>query len=120
MAWQSGMTGIAYNTKFVDEEITTLEQMLNPKDAGHVGMFNNTADSQNLAMLELGINPETSTPDDWQAAADFQSGSTTLASFALVRPAYLTAIENEDLWVTMAWSGDIINDKLYFPEFATF
>ena len=34
--------------------------------------------------------------------------------------AYLTAIENEDLWVTMAWSGDILNDKLYFPEFATF
>ena len=26
MAWQSGMTGIAYNTKFVDEEITSLEQ----------------------------------------------------------------------------------------------
>ena len=33
---------------------------------------------------------------------------------------YLTAIENEDLWITMAWSGDILNDKLYFPEYATF
>ena len=34
--------------------------------------------------------------------------------------AYLTAIENEDLWATMAWSGDIINDQLYYPEFASF
>lgn len=121
MAWQSGMTGIAYNTKFVDEEITTLEQMLNPKYAGHVGMFNNTADAQNLAMMELGINPETSTPDDWQQAADFlQRFNDSGVLRGWFDQAYLTAIENEDLWVTMAWSGDIINDKLYFPEYATF
>jgi spermidine/putrescine transport system substrate-binding protein len=121
MAWQSGMTGIAYNTKFVDEEITTLEQMLNPKYAGHVGMFNNTADAQNLAMVELGINPETSTPDDWQQAADFlQRFNDSGVLRGWFDQAYLTAIENEDLWVTTAWSGDIINDKLYFPEYASF
>jgi spermidine/putrescine transport system substrate-binding protein len=121
MAWQSGMTGIAYNTKYVDEEITTLEQMLNPKYAGHVGMFNNTADAQNLAMVELGINPETSTPDDWQQAADLlQRFNDSGVLRGWFDQAYLTAIENEDLWVTTAWSGDIINDKLYFPEYSTF
>src|SRR4029453_1647508 len=121
MAWQSGMNGIAYNTKYVDEEITTLEQMLNPKYAGHVGMFNNTADAQNLAMVELGINPETSTPDDWQQAADFlQRFNDSGVLRGWFDQAYLTAIENEDLWVTTAWSGDIINDKLYFPEYSSF
>jgi spermidine/putrescine transport system substrate-binding protein len=121
MAWQSGMTGIAYNTKFVDEEITTLEQMLNPKYAGHVGMFNNTADSQNLAMVELGINPETSTQEDWEQARDFlQQFNDSGVLRGWFDQAYLTGIENEDLWVTMAWSGDILNDKLYFPEYATF
>ena len=121
MAWQSGMTGIAYNTKYVDEEITTLEQMLNPKYAGHVGMFNNTADAQNLAMVELGINPETSTPEDWQQAADYlQRFNDSGVLRGWFDQSYLTAIENEDLWVTTAWSGDILNDKLYFPEYATF
>jgi spermidine/putrescine transport system substrate-binding protein len=121
MAWQSGMTGIAYNTKFVDEEITTLEQMLNPKYAGHVGMFGNTADAQNLAMVELGINPETSTPDDWQQAADFlQRFNDSGVLRGWFDQAYLTAIENEDLWVTTAWSGDILNDKAYFEEYSTF
>lgn len=121
MAWQSGMTGIAYNTKYVDEEITTLEQMLNPKYAGHVGMFNNTADSQNLAMVELGINPETSTPEDWEQARSFlQQFNDSGVLRGWFDQAYLTAIENEDLWVTTAWSGDILNDKLYFPEYATF
>ncbi|MCI0632709.1 MAG: spermidine/putrescine ABC transporter substrate-binding protein [Actinobacteria bacterium] len=121
MAWQSGMTGIAYNTKFVDEPITTLEGMLNPKYAGHVAMLGNTADAQNLAMIELGINPETSTPDDWQQAADFlQRFNDSGVLRGWTDQAYLTALENEDLWVSMAWSGDIINDKLYFPEYATF
>jgi spermidine/putrescine transport system substrate-binding protein len=121
MAWQSGMTGIAYNTKFVDEEITTLEGMMNPKYAGHVAMLGNNADAPNLAMVELGINPETSTPEDWQQAADFlQRFNDSGVLRAWTDQAYLTGIENEDLWVTMAWSGDIINDKLYFPEYSTF
>ncbi len=121
MAWQSGMTGIAYNTKFVDEEITSLEDMLNPKYAGHVGMLNNVSDAQTLALIELGVNPETSTPEDWQQAADFlQRFNDSGVLRAWTDQAYLTGIENEDLWVTMAWSGDILNDKLYFEEYASF
>ena len=84
-------------------------------------MFNNTADPQALAMIELGINPETSTPEQWQeAAALLQQFNDSGVLRGWFDQAYLTAIENEDLWVTMAWSGDIINDKLYFPEYATF
>ncbi|HET7237215.1 MAG TPA: spermidine/putrescine ABC transporter substrate-binding protein [Actinomycetota bacterium] len=121
MAWQSGMTGIAYNTKYVDEPITTLEGMLNPKYAGHVAMFGNNADAPCLAMIELGIDPETSTPDDWQQAADFlQRFNESGVLRQWTDQAYLTGMENEDLWVSMAWSGDILNDKLYYPEFATF
>ena len=121
MAWQSGITGIAYNTKFVDEPITSLEDLLDPRYAGHVAMFNNASDSGSLAMLELGIAPETSTPEDWQKAADYlQRFNESGGLRGWMDQAYLTAIENEDLWVTMAWSGDIINDKLYYPEFATF
>jgi spermidine/putrescine transport system substrate-binding protein len=122
MAWQSGITGIAYNTKYVDEPITSIMDLLDPKYAGHAAMFNNGEDAGSLAMLELGIAPETSTPDDWQKAADLlQSFNESGNLRGWMDQAYLTAFENEDLWVTMAWSGDIINDKLYFPdEFGTF
>ena len=121
MAWQSGMTGIAYNTKYVDEPITTLEGMLNPKYSNHVAMFGNNADAPALAMIELGIDPETSTPDDWQKAADFlQRFNESGILRQWTDQAYLTGLENEDLWVSMAWSGDILNDKLYFPEYAAF
>lgn len=121
MAWQSGITGIAWNTKFIEGPITSFSDMLNPDYAGHVGMFGNNADAQNLAMVELGIDPETSAPDDWQQAADFlQQFNDSGVLRKWYDQAYLTAFETEDLWVTMAWSGDILNDKLYYPEFATF
>ena len=121
MAWQSGITGIGYNTKYVSEPVTSLDDLLNPEYAGHVAMFNNSPDAGCSAMLHLGIAPETSTPDDWQKAADYlQKFNDSGGLRGWMDQAYLTAIENEDLWITMAWSGDILNDKLYFPEYATF
>ena len=121
MAWQSGFTGIAWNTKFVDEPVTSFMDLFNEKYEGHIGVFGNEADAPSYAMVALGINPETSTPEDWQKAADLlieQRDRGIIRKF--YDQAYLTDFENEDLWITMAWSGDIINDKLYFPEFATF
>jgi spermidine/putrescine transport system substrate-binding protein len=121
MAWQSGITGIGYNTKYVDGPITSLDDLLDPKYAGHMAMFNNSPDAGCSAMIQLGIAPETSTPEDWQKAAEYlQRFNDSGGLRGWMDQSYLTAIENEDLWITMAWSGDILNDKLYFPEYATF
>jgi spermidine/putrescine transport system substrate-binding protein len=121
MAWQSGMTGYAWNTKHFDGPITRMQDLMTDELAGHVILFNNNADAPNMAMIEMGIDPATSGPEEWQQAADFLA---TFNEWGGLRKwddqAYLTAFENEDTWATMAWSGDIINDKLYYPEFATF
>jgi spermidine/putrescine transport system substrate-binding protein len=120
MAWQSGMTGLAWNEKFVDEPITSFEQLSDPKYKGKVGLFGND-DTPNIVMKWLGIDPPTSTPDDWQVAADWMieiRDSGQIRDFYIQD--YLTAFENEDLWISMAWSGDIINDALYYAEFASF
>jgi spermidine/putrescine transport system substrate-binding protein len=120
IAWQSGFDGIAWNTKFVKEPVTSFMDLFNEKYAGHVGAWSLSEDTASMAMLALGIEPETSTPDDWQKAADLLI---RLRDSGVLRKwydqDYLTALENEDLWITTAWSGDVINDKLYFPEFAT-
>jgi spermidine/putrescine transport system substrate-binding protein len=121
MAWQSGMTGYAWNTKFIDGPITGMQDLMNDEWEGHVSLFGNNADAPNMAMIELGIDPADSGPEEWQQAADLL---TSFNEWGGLRKwddqAYLTAFENEDLWATMAWSGDIINDKLYYPEFASF
>jgi spermidine/putrescine transport system substrate-binding protein len=120
MCWQSGMTGIAWNTKYVTEPVTSIDILLDQKYAGKIGMFH-TEDTPNMVMAWLGIEPTTSTPEDWQKAADWlimQRDSGVVRDYYAQE--YLTAMENEDLWISMAWSGDIINDKLYYPEFASF
>jgi spermidine/putrescine transport system substrate-binding protein len=121
MAWQSGMTGIAWNTDYVKTPVTSFMDLFNEDYAGHIGMFGNNADAPNYAMVALGIDPTTSTPEDWQKAADLliqQRDSGVLRKY--YDQSYLTEMENGDLWMSMAWSGDILNDKLYFPEFASF
>lgn len=115
LAWQSGFTGIAYNTNFVDKEITSFMDLFDETYAGKIGMFGDNADLPGLALLAVGVNPETSTPEDWQKAADLliqQRDSGVVRKYFIQD--YLTAFENEDIYLTMAWSGDIIIDQLYY------
>ncbi|HYF10731.1 MAG TPA: spermidine/putrescine ABC transporter substrate-binding protein [Actinomycetota bacterium] len=120
MAWQSGMTGYAWNKEFVEGPITGMRDLMRDEWRGKVALMGND-DAPTLAMIELGINPETSTPDDWQAAADLLNEFNEWGGLRKWEDqGYLTGIENGDLWATMAWSGDIINDLLYYPEYASF
>jgi spermidine/putrescine transport system substrate-binding protein len=106
MAWQSGYTGIGYNPKLTGREITSMQDLADPAFKGHIGMFADTADLPTFGLLAVGVKPEASTPDDWHKAADW-----LLAQRPLVRAyydqGYITALENNDIWITMAWSGDI-------------
>ncbi|MEA2498793.1 MAG: spermidine/putrescine transport system substrate-binding protein, partial [Actinomycetota bacterium] len=66
--WQSGITGIGYNPKLTGRKITSYDDLFDPAFEGKVGMMGDALDLPNLAMVGLGIAPETSTPDDWQKA----------------------------------------------------
>jgi spermidine/putrescine transport system substrate-binding protein len=119
--WQSGFTGIAYNSKLVNG-ISSFEDLFNPKYAGKVGMMTNNEDTGNLTLVGLGIKPETSTPADWQKAADKLKAQ---RDAGIVRKyyeqGYIDALSKGDTVVSMAWSGDIFianqsagNDNLKF------
>lgn len=108
VAWQSGLTGIAYDPAKTGREIKSYEDLFDPKFAGHVGMFGDNLDLPNLALVGLGINPEKSTPDDWKKAADKLNKQRT---DGIVRKYYtqdyIDALASGDLWISMAWSGDV-------------
>jgi spermidine/putrescine transport system substrate-binding protein len=115
MAWQSGFTGIGWNRKVIDREITSFADLMDPAYAGKVGMIGNNVDLPNLALCAVGVNPETSTPADWQKAADLLQKQ---KDQGIVRKYfdqdYLTAMENGDIWISMAWGGDMLIDSLYY------
>lgn len=112
MPWQSGITGIAYNPDVTGREITSLQDLFSDEFAGRVGMFGDSVDLPNLAMLAAGIDPVTSTPDDWHEAAGLlrrQRDDGIVKRYYTQN--YLNALANGDVAVSMAWSGDIFQEN---------
>jgi spermidine/putrescine transport system substrate-binding protein len=112
MPWQSGMTGIAYNPKYVGEDITSFESLFDPKYKGKVGMFNDTEDLPNLTLVGMGYHPQETTEKQWRAAA---AKLTKQRDDGIVRAyydgGYIAALASGDIWITMGWSGDVFQEN---------
>jgi spermidine/putrescine transport system substrate-binding protein len=106
MAWQSGMTGIGYNPKYIDREITSWEDLRDPAFKGKIGMFADIEDTPNSALCAVGVNPETSTQEDWKKAADWLKKQRPLVR-KYYQQDYIAPLSKGDLWISLAWSGDI-------------
>lgn len=104
----SGITGIAYNTKYVDEEITSIAQLFDPKYKGRVGMMADSQELGNFGLFLLGVDPEKSTPADWEkAAARLRRQRDDGIVRKYYEQDYIDAVSKGDVWLTMAWSGDV-------------
>jgi spermidine/putrescine transport system substrate-binding protein len=115
MAWQSGITGIGYNPKLVGREITSWNDLLDPKLKGKVGMFADNQDLPCSALCAVGVNPEDSTPADWQKAADWLTRQRPNVR-KYYDQSYAGALARGDLWATMAWSGDVFIKQQDNPD----
>jgi spermidine/putrescine transport system substrate-binding protein len=121
MAWQSGITGIGVNTKMVNGPITKLDDLANPDKVGNglVGMLE--YDMPDFVMINLGIDPKTSGPEEWKEAAawlQMQKESGTVRAY--YGNDYLDEIRAGNLSASMSWSGDILYSAvwlLYDMEF---
>jgi spermidine/putrescine transport system substrate-binding protein len=123
--WASGMTGIAYDENKTKRPITKLADLWDPAFKGKVGMFSDTQELANFGLLVLGIDPAKATEDDWKRAADKLKEQ---KSAGLVRKyydqAYIDALGSGEVWLTQAWSGDVLqknvsdgtNFKFVIPE----
>jgi spermidine/putrescine transport system substrate-binding protein len=119
MAWQSGLTSIGWDPVQIKQlrpdnpTITSIMDLFDPAFKGKVGMIGDNQDLPNTALLAIGVEPETSTPDDWQKAADLL---TKQRDDGIVRQYYeqnyIQALSNGDVALTMAWSGDIFQANL--------
>jgi len=111
--YTSGVTGIAYNTDYVKDDITSIEALFDPKYKGRVGMMADAQEIANFGMIALGIDPEKSGEADWQKAGEKLKAQ---RDAGIVRKyydqSYIDAVAKGDIWLSMAWSGDVFQRQL--------
>ncbi|MEU8198718.1 spermidine/putrescine ABC transporter substrate-binding protein [Microbispora amethystogenes] len=111
--WASGMTGIAYNPKYVDTPPTSMADLWNPKYKGKVGMMSDSQEIANFGLFALGIDPDKSTEADWEkAAAKLQEQRDAGIVRKYYDQAYIDPLAKGDIWLTMAWSGDVFQKNV--------
>jgi spermidine/putrescine transport system substrate-binding protein len=106
--WAAGITGIGYNRALTGRDLESVEDLFDPAFEGHVGMFKEMRDSFGLVLLSMGVEPEEATIDDVEKAAD---RLVEQREQGIVRAYYgndyLDQLGTGNLWVSMAWSGDV-------------
>ncbi|CAN5803943.1 spermidine/putrescine ABC transporter substrate-binding protein [soil metagenome] len=112
--WLAGLVGIGYNPTLTGRPITTFDDLLDPAFAGRVGLFSEMRDTMCLAALSLGIDPENATVDDARRAQEKLLEAARRGQFrAFYGNDYYDQLAAGNLAVTMAWSGDVSQMKLY-------
>ncbi len=107
IAWQAGLTGLAYNPKLTKRPITKFEDLFDPAFKGKITMFGDSTDFPNFVMVGLGIDPQTSKEADWQRAADtMKKLKPQLRSF-VDNAGEAEGLSSGNVWISMAYSGDI-------------
>lgn len=109
MCWQSGITGIGFNTDLVLKPLAKADDLMSTDycPPSSVGVLK--ADVPDFAMISLGIDPIASTPEQWQEAADW---IVMLRDSDTFRQAYDQGYVDDftasNLSATMGWSGDVL------------
>ena len=120
IAYQSGITGLGWDPVQVAQlrpsnpTITSIQDLFDPAFKGKIGMFGDTLDMPSIALLGIGVVPETSTPADWTAAAAtiVKARDDGLVRQFFPGSGYINALSNGDVAVAMAWSGDIFQSNI--------
>jgi spermidine/putrescine transport system substrate-binding protein len=108
--WQSGMTGICYNSELTDP-VTSFEQLLTRPDLkGKVELLTEMRDTMLFLLLMQGSDPENFTDDEFSSAIEKLQGyvdSGQVRRFA--GNDYIDDMKSGDIVACEAWSGDVIN-----------
>jgi spermidine/putrescine transport system substrate-binding protein len=115
--WAAGITGIGYDISLTGRELNSLDDLFDPAFAGHVGMFLEMRDTYNFALLRLGKDPLQATTADVEEATEMLLDQ---KEQGIVRGYYgndyLDQLAQGNLWVSMAWSGDVFALQLDNPN----
>ena len=106
--WLSGMTGVGYNPKKTGRELTSMNDIFDPKFKGQVTMLTEMRDTLGLIMLANGADPANCTKADAEkACARIKKARESGHIRAFTGNDYAEDLAAGNIAVAIAWSGDI-------------
>jgi spermidine/putrescine transport system substrate-binding protein len=117
LPWQSGITGIGYNPKKTGRELTSVNDLFDPKFKGRISMFSEWRDSAGLVLLGMGKNPTTASKDEYnEAIAKIGEESQNGQIRRFTGNDYTKDLASGNLWACVAWSGDLVQLQADNPD----
>jgi spermidine/putrescine transport system substrate-binding protein len=106
--WVSGMAGLGYNPKKTGRELTSINDVFDPKFKGQVTMLTEMRDTLGLVMLALGKDPSNATQADAKAAcARIKKAREAGQIRKFTGNDYAEDLAAGNIAIAFAWSGDI-------------
>jgi spermidine/putrescine transport system substrate-binding protein len=115
--WQSGFTGIAYNSK-VTGEVSSFAELLDRKDLkGKVTLLTEMRDTMAFVLKVIGADPEKFNDDEWKQAIERLEKAVKDGQVrAFNGNDYLNDLASGNTAACEAWSGDVIVTQLENPD----
>jgi spermidine/putrescine transport system substrate-binding protein len=117
LPWQSGMSAIGYNPKKTGRKLNSIADFFDPKFKGKVTLFSDPHDTAGLMVLLSGKKTEDATLDDVLAGIqkiDQENKKGQIRRFT--GNDYTTDLTKGNVWVAMAYSGDVFQLKKDNPD----
>ena len=109
--WQSGLTGIAYNKKYLPGGVKSFSQLLtDPELKGKMSLLTEMRDTMGLILLSQGADPADFTQDEWDNAMDALRKATSDGQVRrFTGNDYIGDLKAGNVLACEAWSGDVAN-----------
>jgi len=108
--WQSGMTGIAYNSELTDP-VTSFEELLTRPDLnGKIELLTEMRDTMAFLLLMQDSDPSDFSDDEFTSAIETLQGYVDTGQVRrFAGNDYVDDMKSGDIVACEAWSGDVIN-----------
>ncbi|MZP43422.1 extracellular solute-binding protein [Heliobacterium gestii] len=100
-----GVTGIAYNTKYVKDPITSWQDLWNPKYKGRLVLLNDSREMLGMALKKNGFSNSTKNEKEIEKAYnDLKTLAPNVLAYDTedIKQKFIT----EEAWIGTVWSGD--------------
>ena len=115
--WQSGLTGIAYNSKVTGEVKSFAELLDRPDLKGKVTLLTEMRDTMAFVLKVVGADPENFDENEWgEAIQRLEKAVSDGQVRAFNGNDYLNDLASGNTAACEAWSGDVIVTQLENPD----